>query len=164
MRFGLPKFRKGLARLEPVTKEKAGEIIDLVDEYGAKCLEKYGTRMFFCADEFYIKAERPLPDEEYYEEYQQLDNGVGMLLRRQAEELFKYEFLVIDQGKLIDTSPEMEIGQMKEFQFRPPALYYDFILPLRFSLFNLFPVFRRECGKGQKDSGWFSAGVFCYIV
>ena len=54
-------------------------MIDLVDEYGAKCLEKYGTRMFFCADEFYIKAERPLPDEEYYEEYQQLDNGVGML-------------------------------------------------------------------------------------
>ena len=76
---GLTKFRKGLARLEPVTKEKAGEIIDLVDEYGAKCLEKYGTRMFFCADEFYIKAERPLPGEEYYEEYQQLDNGVGML-------------------------------------------------------------------------------------
>ena len=76
---GLTKFRKGLARLEPVTKEKAGEIIDLVDEYGAKCLEKYGTRMFFCADEFYIKAERPLPAEEYYEEYQQLDNGVGML-------------------------------------------------------------------------------------
>ena len=76
---GLTKFRRGLARLEPVTKEKAGEIIDLVDEYGAKCLEKYGTRMFFCADEFYIKAERPLPGEEYYEEYQQLDNGVGML-------------------------------------------------------------------------------------
>ena len=49
---GLTKFRKGLARLEPVTKEKAGEI---------------------------IKAERPLPGEEYYEEYQQLDNGVGML-------------------------------------------------------------------------------------
>ena len=76
---GLTKFRKGLARLQPVTKEKAGEIIDLVDEYGAKCLEKYGTRRFFCADEFYIKAERPLPDEDYYEDYQQLDNGVGML-------------------------------------------------------------------------------------
>ena len=76
---GLTKFRRGLARREPVTKEKAGEIIDLVDEYGARCREKYGTRMFFCADEFYIKAARPLPGEEYYEEYQQLDNGVGML-------------------------------------------------------------------------------------
>ena len=71
---------QGIVGREPYpVSEKAGEIIDLVDEYGAKCLEKYGTRMFFCADEFYIKAERPLPDEEYYEEYQQLDNGVGML-------------------------------------------------------------------------------------
>ena len=71
---------QGIVGREPYpVSEKAGEIIDLVDEYGAKCLEKYGTRMFFCADEFYIKAERPLPAEEYYEEYQQLDNGVGML-------------------------------------------------------------------------------------
>ena len=71
---------QGIVGREPYpVSEKAGEIIDLVDEYGAKCLEKYGTRMFFCADEFYIKAERPLPGEEYYEEYQQLDNGVGML-------------------------------------------------------------------------------------
>lgn len=76
---GLTKYRKGLARLEPITPEKAGEIIDLVDEYGAVCLEKYGTRRFFCSDEFYIKAGRPLPDEDYYEDYQQLDNGVGML-------------------------------------------------------------------------------------
>ena len=89
---------------------------------------------------------------------------VGVLVVRPAEDLFENIFLIIDQGKLIDTSPEMEIGQMKEFQFRPPALYYDFILPPRFPLFNLFPVFRRDCGKGQKDSGWFSAGVFCYIV
>ena len=76
---GLTKFRRGLARLRPMTGAEAGEIIDLVDGYGEKCLKKYGTRMFFCADEFYIKAGRPLPDEEYYEEYQQLENGVGML-------------------------------------------------------------------------------------
>ena len=76
---GLTKYRKGLARLRPVDEESAGAIIDLVDEYGAKCLEKYGTRMFFCADELYLKANRPLPDEAYYEDYQQLDNGVGML-------------------------------------------------------------------------------------
>ena len=76
---GLTKYRKGLARLRPVDEESAAAIIDTVDEYGAKCLEKYGTRMFFCADELYLKANRPLPDEDYYEDYQQLDNGVGML-------------------------------------------------------------------------------------
>ena len=76
---GLTKYRKGLARLHPVDEESAGAIIDIVDEYGAKCLERFGTRMFFCADELYLKANRPLPDEDYYEDYQQLDNGVGML-------------------------------------------------------------------------------------
>ena len=76
---GLTKYRKGLAKLPPVDKKTAGEIIDIVDEYAAVCKERYGTRMFFCADELYLKAERPLPDEDYYEEFQQLENGVGML-------------------------------------------------------------------------------------
>lgn len=76
---GLTKYRKGLARLHPVDEESANAIIDIVDEYGEKCLKRFGTRMFFCADELYLKANRPLPDESYYEDYQQLDNGVGML-------------------------------------------------------------------------------------
>lgn len=82
---GLTKYRKGLARIHPVTAEKAGEIIDLVDAYGALCLRKYGTRKFFCADELYLKARRPLPPEEYYEDYAQLENGVGMLRSFMAE-------------------------------------------------------------------------------
>lgn len=76
---GLTKYRKGLAKIGMVDAQKAGEIIDIVDEYGAICLEKYGTRKFFCADELYIKAGRELPPESYYEEYGQLENGVGML-------------------------------------------------------------------------------------
>lgn len=76
---GLTKYRKGLAKIGMVDAQKAGEIIDIVDEYGAICLEKYGTRRFFCADELYIKAGRELPPESYYEEYGQLENGVGML-------------------------------------------------------------------------------------
>ena len=76
---GLTKYRQGLAKLPPVDEKTACEIIDTVDEYAAICKEKYGTRMFFCADELYLKANRPLPDEEYYEDFQQLENGVGML-------------------------------------------------------------------------------------
>ncbi|MBQ9458375.1 MAG: DUF512 domain-containing protein [Oscillospiraceae bacterium] len=76
---GLTKYRKGLAKLPPVDREKAIEIIDTVDEYGAICKARCGSRTFFCADELYLKAERPLPDEDYYEDFQQLDNGVGML-------------------------------------------------------------------------------------
>lgn len=83
---GITKYRKGLAKLEPVTKESAGAIIDIAEEFGRKCLAERGTRMFFCADELFLKAERPLPDEEYYEGYRHLENGVGLL--RSLEEEF----------------------------------------------------------------------------
>ena len=76
---GLTKYREGLAKLRPVDRETAREVIDQVEAYGKKCLERFGTRMFFCSDELYIRAERPLPEEEYYEEYVQIENGVGLL-------------------------------------------------------------------------------------
>ena len=44
-----------------------------------KLLEKNGSRLFFCSDEFYIKSGRKLPDDSFYEEYSQIENGVGML-------------------------------------------------------------------------------------
>ncbi|MBU5627152.1 DUF512 domain-containing protein [Oscillibacter sp. MSJ-2] len=76
---GLTKYRKGLAKIGMVDAEKAAEIIDTVDEYGARCLKRYGSRKFFCADELYIKAGRELPEESYYEDFAQIENGVGML-------------------------------------------------------------------------------------
>ena len=76
---GLTQYRKGLANIKAVDKAKALEIIETVDHYGEICKKKFGTRMFFCADELYLTAELPLPDEDYYEDYGQLDNGVGML-------------------------------------------------------------------------------------
>ena len=76
---GLTKHRAGLAKLRGVDRETARAVIDQVEAYGKKCLERFGTRMFFCSDELYIRAERPLPEEEYYEEYVQIENGVGLL-------------------------------------------------------------------------------------
>lgn len=76
---GLTKFREGLSKLRPVDRETAGQVIDQVDAFGKICLERYGTRMFFCSDELYLRAGRELPGEEYYEDYVQIENGVGML-------------------------------------------------------------------------------------
>ncbi len=76
---GLTKYREKLSKLRPVTKEEACAVIDRVNAFGEKCLETYGSRMFYCSDELYIRAERELPDEEYYEGYVQIENGVGML-------------------------------------------------------------------------------------
>ena len=76
---GLTKFREGLEKLEPYNKETAGETIDIIEEYSNKFRKELGVGLCYPADEFFIKAERELPDEEYYDGYPQLDNGVGLV-------------------------------------------------------------------------------------
>ena len=76
---GLTKFRDGLYHLEHFTKEDCLALIAQVNAYGDWCKKEFGTRLFFPSDEFYIKAELPLPDDDYYEDYSQIENGVGML-------------------------------------------------------------------------------------
>ncbi len=76
---GLTKYREGLSRLRPVDRETANAVISQVDAFGERCLAERGTRLFFCSDELYIRAGRELPGEDYYEDYVQLENGVGML-------------------------------------------------------------------------------------
>ena len=82
---GLTKFREKLSRLEPVSRECAAQVIEQVEAFGEKCLEKYGSRLFFCSDELFIRAGRDLPGEDYYEGYVQIENGVGMLRSLIAE-------------------------------------------------------------------------------
>ena len=76
---GLTCHREGLYPLQPYDREKAEAVLDLVEEYAQKCLEKHGSRIFWCSDEFYLRGERPIPSDEYFEDYTQLENGVGML-------------------------------------------------------------------------------------
>lgn len=75
---GLTKYRENLPSVSPYTPETAKRTIEIVDSFGKRCLEKYGVRLAFCADEFYLIAGMPIPDEEYYEDYPQLENGVGL--------------------------------------------------------------------------------------
>ena len=76
---GITKYRQGLARLRPVDRSCAREILAIAEEYGQENLRRFGTRRFFCADELFLRAQLPLPQEDYYEGYRQLENGVGML-------------------------------------------------------------------------------------
>ena len=88
---GLTKFRDGLEKLEPYNKETAGEVIDIIEEYSAKFRNEYGTGLVYPADEFFIKAERDLPNEEYYDDYPQLDNGVGLVRSFYNDFLYELE-------------------------------------------------------------------------
>lgn len=76
---GISKYRDGLYPLQPVTKEDAREVLDIVERWQKKLYKTHGTHFIHASDEFYILAEFPLPEEERYDGYIQLENGVGML-------------------------------------------------------------------------------------
>ena len=76
---GLTRYRDGLYPLKPVDKALAEDTIDRVERWQKKMYQKWGTHFVHCSDEFYILAERPLPEEERYDGYVQLENGVGMV-------------------------------------------------------------------------------------
>ncbi len=85
---GLTKHREGLCSLKSFTKETALKVIETVNEFGEKAKKEKGVRTFYASDEFYLKAELPIPSYEYYEDYPQIENGVGML--RDHREGFEY--------------------------------------------------------------------------
>lgn len=76
---GLTKYRDGLYPLHTYSKEEAESVIDIIDDFNAHySYYKDGKIIAYPSDEFYILAERPMPTAEYYGEFSQLDNGVGM--------------------------------------------------------------------------------------
>lgn len=88
---GLTKFREKLYPLSPFSEKESGEIVDKVNAFGEECLRKYGSRLFFCADELYLRAGRPLPPSDYYEDYSQIENGVGMITSLKTDFNFDFE-------------------------------------------------------------------------
>ena len=82
---GLTKYRDGLYPLTPFTPEHAAETIAQITAFGDRCVEKHGSRIFFCGDELYLKAGLELPEDEFYEEHTQLENGVGMIRLLETE-------------------------------------------------------------------------------
>lgn len=76
---GLTKYREGLYPLELFTREEAGQVIDLIESYQQEFYERYGLHFIHASDEWYINAGREFPEEERYDGYIQLENGVGMM-------------------------------------------------------------------------------------
>lgn len=76
---GLTRFREGLEKLEPFNKNDAIKVLSQIHEKQAYFLEKYGSRIVYASDEWYLKAEEELPENDYYEDFPQIENGVGML-------------------------------------------------------------------------------------
>ena len=89
---GLTKCRENLPKLTPFNKESSLEVISIVDEFREKMLAERGDPVFYVADEFFIKAGLPFPEYEYYGEFTQLEDGVGLcaLLKHEFYESLEY--------------------------------------------------------------------------
>lgn len=82
---GLTRYREGLYPLRMVTKEEAARIIRQMEAFGDEMLRKHGMRIFYPADEFYLRAGLPIPDKAFYGDFSQLENGVGMMALLNAQ-------------------------------------------------------------------------------
>ena len=85
---GLSDHREGLYPLEPFNREDAREVIACIEKWQKKLYEEYGTHFIHASDEWYLLAGYEMPEEERYDGYLQLENGVGMLrlLKEEVEE------------------------------------------------------------------------------
>ena len=82
---GLTRCREGLYPLKPFEKEDCIKVVEQIESWQEKLLEKYDTRFVYASDEFYVNGEIDIPKEENYEDFPQIENGVGMLASFEAE-------------------------------------------------------------------------------
>ncbi len=82
---GLTKFRQGLFQLEPYSKDTAGKVVEIIEKFGDRFLKEHGTRLAFAADEFYLKAGLTIHGAKFYEDMNQLENGVGLIASLSGE-------------------------------------------------------------------------------
>ena len=132
--IGMTKYRDRLTKIEPVDKKTACETIDIVERFQKLAMEKTGTHLFHASDEFYILAERDIPEEDIYDGYIQLENGVGMLRLLMEETTAAMEELEVgdreeagdreesgdreETGDCEETGGREETGDREESEFR----------------------------------------------
>lgn len=143
---GLTKYRDGLYPLTPFTKEDATDVIDTVERLGRLNLEKYGKRLVYASDEWYLTAEREMPYSEYYEDYPQLDNGVGMI-RSMGDEIDDELSYLSESG--------FSLGKERRVSIVTGVAAYDFILESARKICDAVPGLECEvyCAKNNFFGG-----------
>ena len=107
---GLTRYRDGLYPLEPFTKEDACEVLDLIHGWQEKLYKEWGNHFIHAGDEWYILAERPIPEEKTYDGYLQLENGVGMVRLLEEEVVQTLAGMTGDDRKLHRTIATGELA------------------------------------------------------
>ncbi len=129
---GLSKYRDGLYPLEAFTKEDAEKVIDLIEDWQKKIYAEHGIHFVHASDEWYILAEREIPEEERYDGYLQLENGVGMI-RLMLDEFEEGIEALYKERALPDASVAEELS------LATGVLAYPYIQRMASKLEEIFP-------------------------
>jgi len=76
---GLSRYRENCYSLQAFTPEKALGVVEQVSKWQEKCRKKSGTSFVYLSDEFYLSANQPIPSYEWYDDFPQLENGIGLI-------------------------------------------------------------------------------------
>ena len=100
---GLTKYREGLAPVRVFNREEALEVVKQIEKWQQKFRAEFDYPFVFASDEFYIEAEVPIPPDEYYADYPQTENGVGMtrIFLDQWADAERHLPLKLDQAKKV---------------------------------------------------------------
>lgn len=132
---GLSKYREGLYPLEPFTREDAREVLQCIHKWQEELYPQYGLHFVHASDEWYVLAGEPLPEEERYDGYLQLENGVGMLRLLLTEFAEAMEALdKQDQTRYVGCAGELSVVTGK--------LAYPFLRDMVRQLCERFPALR----------------------
>lgn len=132
---GLSKFRDGLYPLKPFDTDGACRTIDIIEKYQKQVYEQHGYHFVHASDEWYLLAQRELPEADRYDGYLQLENGVGML------RLLLDEF---DEGlaritSLLKTADEVDQNKNRVISMATGVLCYPIICDMARKIEAVFP-------------------------
>ncbi len=124
---GLTKFRENLEKISSFDKKGAYDTIKIVEEFQKMSYNKYSAKKVYAADEFYILAEMPLPDAEFYEDFPQLENGVGLVS------------LLLDESKKALSECEVKVSKERKVTLITGEAAYPFICEIAKNIEKKYP-------------------------
>lgn len=122
---GLTKYRDSLSKLEPLEKQDCLNTVNIVSKFQKMFKKEFDTNLVYLSDEFYIKAEVKIPGYKEYEDFAQLENGVGMIAVFEDE--FKKEISKLKRKVNKNNSNENKINENKSVVILTGKITYNFI-------------------------------------
>ena len=142
----LTYHRKKLARLRSFTPSEAKHIVEEITKWQESCLELKGSRFIYPSDCFYLLSDIPSPETSVYEDFKQINNGVGLMSR------FKQQ-LNDCLDSLPPWSPDRKVSVVTSISSAKFAKEAANVLSEKYPnvIINIYPITNFFCGESVTE-------------